>query len=108
MLVFLTVIGAVLSAYFLSEMASQPDLLFWQFVGGIALVLGINGVRFLVWGFVHKKYPLSYSYPYTALFFPMILVLAIWQGHQIHTLQYLGILVISVGVFLLTQTEKQA
>lgn len=101
----LTVVVGLLSAYCLNEMALQPNLLLWQFIGGIAMVLGLNGIRFVVWGYIHKRYPLSYSYPLTAVFFPMIVVLAIWQGNHIYAVQYLGLLVITVGIYLLTYAE---
>jgi drug/metabolite transporter (DMT)-like permease len=68
----------------------------------IAVTLGIHAVRFLLWGYVHRRWPLSHTYPMTAVFFPLILIMAAAYGEPIHLNQVLGGLLIAGGVAWLT------
>ena len=68
----------------------------------VAAVAGLNGLRMLVWGFVHRRHPLSRSFPLSALFFPALLVVAWVYGDPIGLPQFAGVALISVGVGWLT------
>ena len=68
----------------------------------IGMALGIHALRFLLWGYVHRRWPLSHTYPMTAVFFPLIIVMAAAYGDPIHLNQVLGGLLIAGGVAWLT------
>lgn len=68
----------------------------------VATAIGLNGLRFLVWGYTHKHYPLSHSYPLTALFFPCILLIAAFYGERIGWAQVAGVATILLGLILMT------
>ena len=68
----------------------------------IGVTLGIHALRFLLWGYVHRRWPLSHTYPMTAVFFPLILIMAAAYGEPIHLNQVLGGLLIAGGVAWLT------
>lgn len=69
---------------------------------GIVLVIALNGARFLLWGSIHKRYPLSHTYPLTALFFPLILLVAYLFGEPVRVQQIGGTILICLGVWVLT------
>ena len=67
------------------------------------LVLGLNAGRFLLWGFLHKNYPLSFVFPLSAIFFPVILFIDIFiYDEQITLSKLIGVVLILSGVLLLT------
>lgn len=65
-------------------------------LGAVAL----HGIRFVIWGYAHRRYPLSLTYPLTALFFPLVLVLAYWRGEAVGMAQVGGTILITAGVAL--------
>jgi drug/metabolite transporter (DMT)-like permease len=67
----------------------------------LALVLALNVFRFLVWGELHRRYPVSLAYPLSALVFPCVVVMAWWLGEAIGWLQVAGSLVVMAGVSLM-------
>ena len=64
----------------------------------IGLVIFVNIGRFLLWGWMHKRIDLSKSYPLTAMFFPLVALLSMFNGERILPIQWVGILLITVGV----------
>lgn len=105
-LVFFTVVLGLVSAAALKEASqfhnmSLPILLVIVFV-----VIFVNGLRFMVWGYVHKKYPLSSSYPISSLFFPAILIMSYGYGETVGIQKVLGAALISLGVAYLTYKES--
>lgn len=69
---------------------------------GILIVIGLNGARFLLWGGIHRRFPLSRTYPLTALFFPLILLVAYLFGEPVRLQQIGGTILICLGVVVLT------
>jgi multidrug transporter EmrE-like cation transporter len=67
----------------------------------LALILALNFSRFVVWGQMHKRYPLSVAYPATALFFPCLVVLAWAMGEQVRMPQVAGATLVTAGVLAL-------
>lgn len=65
---------------------------------GVAAVALLNGLRFLAWGYAHKRYPLSTTYPLASVFFPVMLGVAWAYGDPIRWNQLLGTLLITAGV----------
>ena len=50
-----------------------------------AVVLLLNGVRFVVWGVIHQRYPLGIAYASSALLFPCIVALSAYYGEPVTT-----------------------
>jgi drug/metabolite transporter (DMT)-like permease len=68
----------------------------------IAAAFGVQGLRFLLWGYAHRRWPLSMTYPMTAVFFPLLIALAALYGEQVSPHQWLGGLCITAGVAWIT------
>lgn len=75
---------------------SRPFAL--AFMLGAVLVLA--AARFLVWGEMHKRYPLSLAYPANALFFPLVMALAWFYGETVTTANIAGAALVTIGVVL--------
>lgn len=73
----------------------------------ITLAIGLNLLRFLLWGVAHRNYPLSHIYPLTALFFPCILALSWWQGEGLGAAQLLGTALITIGAVVMSTGVTQ-
>lgn len=70
----------------------------------LALVIGLNGGRFVIWGVLHRKYDLSKTYPLISLFFPFIYAIALYQNEAALTWnKILGLVFVFIGVFTLTR-----
>lgn len=74
----------------------------------LGLAIGLNGLRFIIWGLLHRQFDLSRTYPLTALFFPLIYAISIYQNEADFVWNKIfGLLLVFGGVFILTQ-EKQS
>jgi drug/metabolite transporter (DMT)-like permease len=100
-LVLSTVVIQLLVATLLKELAMRNAPTAWILIV-LAAAVALNGLRFLVWGYTHRRYPLSHSYPLTALFFPCILLVSAWYGEPIRATQIAGVGVIMLGLALTT------
>ena len=49
----------------------------------LSSVLGINILKFFLWGYIHNRYPLSSSYPMAATFYPLMYFISIYYG-EVH------------------------
>lgn len=107
-LVLVTVMFGVASAVILKEAALRPNLGRLALSGVFALVIAVNGARFLVWGYIHNRYPLSLSYPLTSMFFPLVLLLGYFYGEPITWPKIVGVLLITGGTALLAMEENEA
>jgi drug/metabolite transporter (DMT)-like permease len=99
-LVLSTVAIQLLVAALLKELAMSKATHAWVFAA-LAAAVALNALRFLVWGYTHRHYPLSRSYPLTALFFPCILLVSAWYGEQVGVAQVAGVGVIMLGLGLM-------
>lgn len=107
-LVLATVVIQIVVAVMLKELADAQggnSHLWLLLILAAAVVL--NGLRFLVWGYTHKHYPLSHSYPLTALFFPCILLVSAWYGEPIGWAKITGVCVIVLGLMLMTWSSSE-
>lgn len=66
----------------------------------LAIVLALAAARFVVWGEMHKRYPLSLAYPANALFFPLVMALAWFYGETVTRANIAGAALVTVGVVL--------
>jgi drug/metabolite transporter (DMT)-like permease len=73
----------------------------------MAGVLALNVTRFLVWGALHRRFPISLAYPASALFFPGVLAMAWWFGERVGVAQVLGAVLVLVGVALLLSDQGE-
>lgn len=106
-LVMATVILQLAAAWILGNVAStspRPGLMIAATAVSAALVLSF--FRFVIWGYAHRRYPISSTYPLTALFFPGILVLSYARGDAIGLTEIIGTLLITVGAFTLAPPKQ--
>jgi drug/metabolite transporter (DMT)-like permease len=105
-LVLGSVMLGLMSAYFLKEAALRQYMSLSMLVLIVGMVAAVNGVRFLLWGYIHKHYPLSFSYPLSSLFFPSILVMGYYYGDPVDINQILGAILVTAGVAMMVYGEK--
>lgn len=108
-LVSATVVLQLAAAWLLSAFAAvkpAPALLAAGMAVFAAIVL--NVLRFLIWGYAHKRFPLSETYPLTALFFPCILLLSYLRGNPVVIFQLTGTVLITVGAFVMAAAKPSA
>jgi drug/metabolite transporter (DMT)-like permease len=107
-LVFSTVLIQLASAWVLDTAADTKPGRGWTIIAAaVALAIGLNVVRFVIWGYTHRRFPLSQTYPLTALFFPCVLVLSWLKGDAIHVPEIAGTALITLGA-LVMGTRKHA
>jgi drug/metabolite transporter (DMT)-like permease len=68
-----------------------------------AVVLLLNGVRFVVWGVIHQRYPLGIAYASSALLFPCIVALSAYYGEPVTWRNIAGVVLVMVGVIALVR-----
>lgn len=102
----IAVVGTVLlglaSASLLKEASSIPDIPLWLAALFLGSVLAVNLGRFVLWGYVHKRFPVSMSYPLSGIFFPLVLLLGhLAYGEPLTLGKLVGSVVIMLGVGML-------
>ena len=75
---------------------------------GVGGIIALNLGRLLVWGLAYRRYPLSSTFPLSALFFPVVLLIAVGFGDPVGTREVAGAGLITVGVFWLTSQVEAA
>lgn len=103
-LVILTLFNVCLqlgSAALLKFAADRPDptLMFLLLV--LVAVLALNFGRFVAWNAIHKRYPVSFAYPLSALFFPAVVALAWLMGEQVGAWQVAGSSMVMTGTAMI-------
>jgi len=79
--------------------ANNVQILSIGFILVLSAVIGLNATRLILWNKIHKVIDLSRSYALTAIFFPLIAFTAFIQGEEILLRQWIGVLIICLGVF---------
>lgn len=75
-----------------------------QFVllmGFYAVILVLNLGRFVVWGRIHREFPLGIAYGTSAVIFPCIVALSVYYGEPFDWRQLVGVVLVMVGVVAL-------
>jgi drug/metabolite transporter (DMT)-like permease len=67
----------------------------------LTLVVILSFARFVVWGGMHKRFPVSIAYPATALFFPCLVAVAAAFGEHVSAAQIAGACLVTGGVIML-------
>lgn len=102
-------IALQLTSAVLVKYSTRIPLSEWFLLGVVlALILGLNFSRFVVWGQMHKRYPLSVAYPATALFFPCLVLLAWALGEEVRLPQVAGAILVTAGVLALIAGGEEA
>jgi len=105
--VTVTVVLGLVSAILLKEAAARPALSWMMMALFFMGVMSVNAFRFLIWGYVHKRHPISLSYPLGSVFFPLILILShFYYGEPISTNKFIASLIIMLGVGIIGLEEK--
>ncbi len=66
-------------------------------------VLALNVGRFVVWGIIHKRYPLGIAYASSALLFPSIVALSYYYGEPVTVQHLVGVALVVLGVVSLVR-----
>jgi drug/metabolite transporter (DMT)-like permease len=91
-----------LASALLLKLAPELDSGRFAWIGLLlAGVLALNIIRFIIWGAVHARFPLSVAYPASALFFPGVVAMAWWFGEQVGPAQIAGAMLVMAGVVIL-------
>jgi hypothetical protein len=104
-LVMATIVLQLAAAWVLAGVASGRRGAVLLALGAIAASIAMNLFRFFLWRIIHQRYPLSHSYPLTALFFPCILALSWLRGDPVSLPQVAGTLLITVGALALAPSQ---
>jgi drug/metabolite transporter (DMT)-like permease len=100
--IVLQLINASLIKYASTQMQAQYAWLAFL----LAVVIALSFGRFMLWGAMHKRFPVSLAYPATALFFPCLVVLAWVYGETVSTAQMLGAALVTSGVLVLLSPAR--
>jgi drug/metabolite transporter (DMT)-like permease len=101
------VLLSISSSLLLNEIANpQSGLTMWIIlIFGLALL--INVIRFGLWGWIHKSYDVSKTYPLVSLFFPCIYVISVFLGESDWNLQKIaGVSFIVIGIVIFERSQK--
>ncbi len=97
------VTGAVLMKLLAGSATTQHPFLLIAGVGG---VMALNVLRLGIWGAAHRRFPLSDTFPLSALFFPIMLAVAWAFGDAITWRQWLGAALITAGSAWITVQSR--
>ena len=96
----------VLAGVVLKEAGAAPTAIV-QIAGlGLAGVLGLG--QFFLWRKAHERYPLSVTYPFTGLTFPMALVVAALYKEEVGVAHVVATLLVTVGVIIVHRSQNTA
>jgi multidrug transporter EmrE-like cation transporter len=69
--------------------------------GFYVAILAFNVGRFVVWGRIHREFPLGIAYASSAIIFPCIVLLSIVYGEPFMWHQLVGVALVMTGVVAL-------
>lgn len=98
MLVFGTVILNLAGMFVLKTMVVHRPLPLAVVAAGIAVVIGMHLVRFLLWGSIHEKSQLNFSYALTSVYYLTIIPVMRHFGEAVAWQHYAGSVLIVAGV----------
>lgn len=107
-LVSLTTIITVITALLLDYGAKNYSFFHIASISTVMVAIIINFIKFKLWGYIHKQYHLSDSYPAVAIFFPIIYLISIVKGDAVFEFsKMMGIVFILLGIFYMNQSKKE-
>ena len=108
LLVSLTTVVTVITALLLDYGAKNYSLFHIASITIIVVVIIVNFIKFKLWGYIHKQYHLSNSYPAVAIFFPIIYFISIMKEDAVFEFsKVIGIVFILLGIFYMNQAGKE-
>jgi multidrug transporter EmrE-like cation transporter len=100
--VMVTVLMSISTALLLDYAAGRQPAPLSLLAIVIAPVIGINIAKFGLWGWIHRRYPLSQTYPASTIFFPLIYGIALWTGEaHLESAKIVGVALIVCGIWFL-------
>lgn len=81
-----------------TAVATTQYVLLLLFYGAI---LAFNLGRFIVWGRIHREFPLGIAYASSAIIFPCIVALSVFYGEPFSWHQLFGVALVMTGVVAL-------
>lgn len=75
----------------------------WVLVAVYVVVLALNVGRFVVWGIIHKHFPIGIAYASSALLFPAIVLMSYLYGEPVAWHHVLGVVLVMGGVVALVR-----
>jgi len=109
LLVFSTVLITILSSVLLDYGAENFTTISVLGVVLFGMVLLVNCFKFVLWGWIHKSYDVSKSYPLTAMFFPLIMLVSFYQNETVISWpKMIGVLLIVSGIIMFSIVQKKA
>lgn len=106
-LVFFTVLITLLTAIILNYVAKKNNLLSIDAIFVLFFVLAINLIKLKTWGVINSRYNLSDSYPLVSIFFPLIYLVAIFNGEaNMEIKKIVGIGFILFGIYIMNSKKK--
>ncbi len=89
------------------DYATKVHSLFFKFAL-LAFVLSINGAKFIVWGYIHKHFPLGSSYAMASIFYPTIYLVSILLGTaEVSLSKLFSVTLILVGVIYVSVYNRE-
>lgn len=105
-LVILTVIITVATSLILDYAAHIGLNMNLEILFLLSIVIVINLLKFILWGWIHARFHLSSSYPLTAIFFPIIYLIAIFKNQsEFNLFKLSGVILILLGIFIIEMKQ---
>ena len=98
MLVFGTVLLNLVGMFVLKTMVVHHPLPLAIVTAGISAVIAMHLVRFLLWGSIHAKSELNFSYALTSVYYLTNIPVMRYFDEAVHWQHYAGSLLIVAGV----------
>lgn len=106
-IVLLAVLFNIIGAVVLKELAMRTGLSSVHLILGVCLIILLNGLRIVIWGLAHSRYPLNLTYPFTSLFFPFLLAVSYYYDEPLPWTKWAGTMLITAGVFWLAWNREK-
>jgi uncharacterized membrane protein len=101
-IILLIVTIQIASALLLDYSATYESLFYIVPLTLIFIVLFVNFFRFLLYGWLHKRFDLSKTYPLITIFFPIIYGISLLKGEAaLEITKFIGIIFIIAGIIIL-------
>lgn len=104
-LVSVTVLLNVAGMFVLKTMVINQPLSLLIIGVGIGSVVCMHLVRFLMWGLIHNRERLSFSYGLTSIYYLTIIPVMMYFDEAVRWQHYAGAVMITLGVAMLLQSR---
>ena len=105
--VILSVILTVCTALLLRVATTFEESAMIFMITIVSVVVILNIGKFLLWGWLNKRYDLSKTYPLTVIFFPLIYIVSHYvDGTPFNVQKIFGVIVIIVGLIYFERGTK--